>query len=389
MDHEKQHRFILNVCERFQELTSDSRVVAIGPQDTNRLAEILSQCCNNYLAIDIQSSQDIDLLIPRELYEISSGWATVVISTECLEQTSIWEDVLANIIRITSPGGLAILTLTRLDRRTKNEAIAESESSHSINQEYRLSSQIDLLNFAQECYFSDYGFEMSGSHNKIYFWGLRNNTHFWGLRSSTTTVLARPESTEALENHLARVQIQLEQAEEKAQYNDKLRVDHIDLQAQLKSKEEQLQEIGDKLASTLELLANSVSEGEMHAQTLELLAARTSEISKVQSRLVQKTEEAKHLQKEIHRKEQQSHGLLEQLADIRLDCDRAIDSAELATLRCRSFELESERFRTERDQLLQINSEYRRQCHRAVDLLYRIKAFSMTTDAVESQGSSR
>ncbi|MEA5424262.1 hypothetical protein [Synechococcus sp. CCY9202] len=369
MAHEKQHRFILSACERFQGLIENARIVEIGSQDINGTVRDCFQGCQSYLGIDIGAGQAVDLVIPGELLELPSEWATIVISTECLEHASGWQEILATIIRITSSGGLVLLTFASFGRPAHGTIDSDSASSPFTNHYYKNLTPHHLLDAIQlNQYFSDYGFEVNTSPGDTYFWGIRSSTP-WRKR----------ESSEILEERLARAQGQLAQAVEKISKQEELYAGFRDLEARIKHKENQLQDLQAQLATTL---------GQ--------LTTRTADLEKVQSLLDQKTkdgehkiEEVKQLQDVIARKEQQSHGLLEQLADIRLDCDRAIDSAELATLRCRSFELESERFRTERDQLLQINSEYRRQCRRAVDLLYRIKAFSMTTDAVESQGSSR
>jgi glycosyltransferase involved in cell wall biosynthesis/SAM-dependent methyltransferase len=178
-------------------------ILEVGSQNINGTVRDFFATNTNYLGIDIGKGKDVDFVIPGELVELPDGWADIAISTECFEHAENWKDILLNMIRITKPQGLILLTFAGKGRVAHGTLDSDVFSSPFTTTYYQNLAPDDVArDIAIGKYFLRHGFEVDSIAHDTYFWGIRNSDN-----------PADPDSAwETLECRLVRAQGQLGQA---------------------------------------------------------------------------------------------------------------------------------------------------------------------------------
>lgn len=204
MAHPEQQAFLTTMKQLFPGcFTSSCHVLEVGSQDINGTIRSLFGEGVEYLGLDLGLAQGVDWTIPGELIELPDGWADTCISTECFEHAHSWDKILLNMIRITKPQGLLIVTVAGDERATHGTIDSDEASSPFTSSYYQNLGSDDIgSKIRLGHYFDRHGFEIN-SNSK--------DTYFWGVRSSHSIV---PEDSywEAPMHRLARAQGQLAQA---------------------------------------------------------------------------------------------------------------------------------------------------------------------------------
>lgn len=176
MAHPEQQAFFdrlkLLFPEQFQ---SRLHVLEVGSQDINGSIRILFEDHLNYLGLDLSLAKGVDWTVPGELIELPDGWADTCISTECFEHAHCWDQILVNMIRITKPGGLLILTFAGDERPAHGTVDSEEGSSPFTTSYYRNLGADDIASKIRLGYYFDrHGFEINSLSKDTYFWGVRS-----------------------------------------------------------------------------------------------------------------------------------------------------------------------------------------------------------------------
>ena len=156
--------------------SQSSKILEIGSQNINGTVRDFFKNADQYIGIDLGAADGVDWTIPGELIELSTGWSDVTISTECFEHAQGWADVFLNMIRITRPTGLIIITCASDGRSAHGTLDSEAKCSPFTQNYYKnlgindFSSAISLENF-----FISHGFEVNAKSHDLYFWGIRSN----------------------------------------------------------------------------------------------------------------------------------------------------------------------------------------------------------------------
>lgn len=179
------------------------KVLEIGSQNINGTVRGFFPKASEYLGLDLGIAECVDWVIPGELIELPNNWADVALSTECFEHCKKWGDVLANMIRITRPGGLIIITCAGIGRATHGTVDSDEYSSPFTTDYYRNLGAKDIADRIKlGSYFESHGFEINSKSNDLYFWGIR----------SESIINENEEYWEEPMSRLARAQGQLAQA---------------------------------------------------------------------------------------------------------------------------------------------------------------------------------
>ncbi|MFN5117358.1 MAG: glycosyltransferase [Cyanobacteriota bacterium] len=204
MAHPEQIAYFDRISEIFRsEFANAGNVLEVGSQNINGTVRDFFINNINYLGLDIGSGDGVDLVIPGELVELPDGWADIAISTECFEHARNWKDILLNMIRITKPEGLIILTFAGKGRATHGTLDSDVFSSPFTTTYYLNLGPDDLAKeVAIGRYFQRHGFEVNSKACDTYFWGIRNSD----------SVFSEKPDWEMLEKRLTRAQGQLSQA---------------------------------------------------------------------------------------------------------------------------------------------------------------------------------
>jgi glycosyltransferase involved in cell wall biosynthesis/SAM-dependent methyltransferase len=204
MAHPQQLAYFERVRNLFADAFANAEnILEVGSQNINGTVRDFFAANINYLGIDLGMAKDVDLVIPGELIELPDSWADVSISTECFEHAEHWKEILLNMIRITKPEGLILLTFAGKGRPVHGTLDSDLFSSPFTTSYYRNLGPDDISKeIAIGKYFTRHTFEVDS---------IAHDTYFWGLRNSDNPV--DPASDwESLERRLVRAQGQLGQA---------------------------------------------------------------------------------------------------------------------------------------------------------------------------------
>ncbi len=177
MAHQEQKDFFHYLIRRFKSFVQqDMNILEVGSQDINGSVREYFPSNSNWLGIDIGPGKGVDLVIPGELIQLPDGWSDISISTECFEHTENWSNILLNMIRITKPDGLVIVTCAGIGRPTHGTIDTNIGSSPYTTNYYKNLGIVELnkaIDF--NYYFKSYSFEVDATHGDTFFWGIRNS----------------------------------------------------------------------------------------------------------------------------------------------------------------------------------------------------------------------
>jgi hypothetical protein len=187
MAHKEQRDFFERLSAAYRGQFLDAkRILEVGSQNINGSVREFFPDTREYLGIDLGMAPCVDWVVPGELVELPDHWADITVSTECFEHCNNWKQVFLNMIRITSIGGLVIITCAGIGRDTHGTIDSEEDSSPFTTSYYRNLCVDDICNeISLACYFIQHGFEVNSVSRDLYFWGIRSDSiikgsdHYW------------------------------------------------------------------------------------------------------------------------------------------------------------------------------------------------------------------
>ena len=115
MAHPEQAEFFTGVRSHYGSSFSDARVLEVGSLDINgSVRELFSGC--DYTGVDLQLGPGVDLARQGQLVDFPTGHFDTTISAECLEHNPFWRETVANMLRMTRPGGLVLISCATTGR---------------------------------------------------------------------------------------------------------------------------------------------------------------------------------------------------------------------------------------------------------------------------------
>lgn len=193
MAHPEQQDFIKRLLKDHPSISPKSaHVLEIGSQNISGSVREFFGSCQSYIGVDLGKAPGVDLVVPGELFQLSTGWADVSISTECFEHAFNWKDILLNMIRITKEDGLIIVTCAGFGRPTHGTIDTNTYSSPFTSSYYKnvVPQELEAA-VASGKFFKRYGFEANCEVHDSYFWGIRNSCIDDAEIMSTEEALAR------------------------------------------------------------------------------------------------------------------------------------------------------------------------------------------------------
>lgn len=115
MAHPEQAEFFTGVREHYAVSFNGARVLEVGSLDINgSVRELFSKC--DYTGVDLQLGPGVDLARQGQLVDFPTGHFDTTISAECLEHNPFWRETVANMLRMTRPGGLVLVSCATTGR---------------------------------------------------------------------------------------------------------------------------------------------------------------------------------------------------------------------------------------------------------------------------------
>ncbi len=115
MAHPEQAEFFSGVRTHYPASFQHARVLEVGSLDINgSVRELFTDC--RYTGVDLQLGPGVDLACQGQLLEFATGHFDTAISAECLEHNPFWRETVANMLRMTRPGGLLLISCATTGR---------------------------------------------------------------------------------------------------------------------------------------------------------------------------------------------------------------------------------------------------------------------------------
>lgn len=138
MAHEAQRIFI----EEVKKVKPDSfvwkNVLEVGSLNINGTVRDFFQYCN-YVGVDVGFGPGVDFAVPGEEVGYPDNSFDVTVTTECFEHASTWREIWQNMVRMTKPGGLIIMSCAGTDRPehgTTRSDVGSSPLTVGLGMEY-------------------------------------------------------------------------------------------------------------------------------------------------------------------------------------------------------------------------------------------------------------
>jgi SAM-dependent methyltransferase len=147
MAHANQFEFVSIVKKNYPAVFSNTKVLEVGSLDINGSVRSYFNT-DNYIGVDVAAGPGVDEVCQGQLVDHPTGAFDVTVSCECMEHNPYWAETLANMFRMTKPGGLVIVsfaTIGRAEHGTSRTAGSDSPLSISIGWEYYRNISVSMF----------------------------------------------------------------------------------------------------------------------------------------------------------------------------------------------------------------------------------------------------
>ena len=178
MAHPEQAEFFSGVREHYPASFRGARVLEVGSLDINgSVRELFSNC--DYTGVDLALGPGVDLACQGQLVEFPTGHFDTTISAECLEHNPFWRETVANMLRMTRPGGLVLISCATTGRLEHGTTRTNPDASPFTSAEnwtyYQNLDRSDLENGLNlDGWLADRGSWVNFITRDLYFIGVRH-----------------------------------------------------------------------------------------------------------------------------------------------------------------------------------------------------------------------
>lgn len=184
MAHRQQLGFVRTVAENLSEEWQTFSVLEIGSYDVNgSVRQFFSGA--DYVGVDLCTGPGVDVVGDGHSVDFGVDRFDLSISCECFEHNPQWVETFLNMVRMTKPGGVVIVTCASTGRRehgTTRTRTAASPGTQSIGWDYycNVSKRMFMKRFDLESIFSDYFVMYNFAKKDLYFVGVKAGKPIFG-----------------------------------------------------------------------------------------------------------------------------------------------------------------------------------------------------------------
>lgn len=176
MSHKQQRNFLSLVKNKYPNYFIDNKVLEIGSLDIN--GSVRSNFTGGeYIGIDVGEGRGVDTVCSGHEYVNEENYFDVSISCECFEHNPYWYESFLNMITLTRPGGLLVMTCATTGRKehgtsrtTPNDCPLTIGVGWDYYKNLTESDFRDKINF--DSYFSTHEFSVEKKHKDLFFVGV-------------------------------------------------------------------------------------------------------------------------------------------------------------------------------------------------------------------------
>jgi SAM-dependent methyltransferase len=177
MAHYAQQEFMGTIIRNFDSLFA-GKVLEIGSLDITGSVKLFA--AKEWIGVDVGPGKNVTLVGRGEELSFDSNYFDVTLSGECFEHNPAWKTTFANMVRMTKPGGLVVMTCAGIGRLEHGTTRSDYGVSAPLMVEsgieyYRNLSKRDLRKVIDESLFSKYGIYSNWGECDLYFVGLKSS----------------------------------------------------------------------------------------------------------------------------------------------------------------------------------------------------------------------
>ncbi|MBN1757966.1 MAG: class I SAM-dependent methyltransferase [Chitinispirillaceae bacterium] len=178
MAHKAQNEILKSLKKQYKPFFVKSKVLEIGSYNINgTIRKLFSRC--DYTGIDVAPGKCVDIVCPGEKFDAPDNSFDLCISSECFEHNPMWVETFRNMIRMTRPGGLIIVTCATTGRAEHGTVNAgELESLTTRIEEWKsyyknLTEEDFRREFDFQSVFETHTFLVNSIACDLYFYGIK------------------------------------------------------------------------------------------------------------------------------------------------------------------------------------------------------------------------
>jgi SAM-dependent methyltransferase len=115
MSHAAQREFVELISRHMSSYFSHTAVLEVGSLDINGSVRDFFDDCR-YTGIDVAAGKGVDLVCQAQEYDAPDDSFDLIISCEAMEHNPHWVATFANMVRMSKPGGLVVMTCATTGR---------------------------------------------------------------------------------------------------------------------------------------------------------------------------------------------------------------------------------------------------------------------------------
>jgi SAM-dependent methyltransferase len=139
MAHDAQRQFLGTLVQQMPHVFAGTSVLEIGSLNINGTVRDFFHDSTEYVGVDLCEGPCVDLVASGHEVAFPDNHFDVTISTECFEHNPFWQETFANMIRMTRPGGMVIVTCAttgRAEHGTSRTTPADSPNTVALGWDY-------------------------------------------------------------------------------------------------------------------------------------------------------------------------------------------------------------------------------------------------------------
>lgn len=175
MSHPSQQEFIRSLRDFYPAYFNRQRVLEVGSLNINgTVRDYFTDC--DYTGIDLGPGPGVDTVAEGHTYAAADDSFMTVLSCECFEHNPYWAETFANMIRMTQPGGLIIMSCATVGRLEHGTRRTTPQDAPLIpwSDYYRNLEQQDFESvFNIRRLFRSHQWGINPEHHDLYFFGFK------------------------------------------------------------------------------------------------------------------------------------------------------------------------------------------------------------------------
>lgn len=178
MSHPEQQAFLEALAACNQALVDGGRVLEIGSYDVNGSVRSKFLAARDYVGVDLTPGPSVDHVGYGHEYDEPDGSFDLTISGSCFEHDPKWEDTLANMVRLTKPGGIVGATFASRgfpEHGTRRTMVSDSPGTQAQGLDYyRNLEEADFAGLPMDAWFSTWRLWYVSTTFEMYLAGIRS-----------------------------------------------------------------------------------------------------------------------------------------------------------------------------------------------------------------------